>query len=272
MTAIVDDARRCAAAAGDAVAVESLPSIAAARGPRRRPTAVALRKKDLGRWKQYTWARRTPTRAAARRAAACARSASSRATGSPSTARTGPAWLLADLGAQGIGAVTVGIYPTSPAAEVEYLLATPEPSVLIAEDEEQLDKALAVREQAARPAARSSSIDPRGVRHGRRPDAHDASPSSRRSGATADAPTWPAAVGRRRARRRRRSSSTRRAPPARPRARCSRHANLLAAADDRSSARSASPSDDEVLSYLPLCHVAERLISVHRRRRLAATS
>ena len=34
-----------------------------------------------------------------------------------------PEWLIADLGVQGIGAVTVGIYPTSPAKEVEYLLS-----------------------------------------------------------------------------------------------------------------------------------------------------
>ena len=61
--------------------------------------------------------------------------------------RNRPEWLIADLGAQGIGAAPVGIYPTSPAAEVEYLLAHSEAVVLIAEDEEQLDKVLAVRER-----------------------------------------------------------------------------------------------------------------------------
>jgi long-chain acyl-CoA synthetase len=58
-----------------------------------------------------------------------------------------PEWLFADIGAQGIGAVPVGIYPTSPASEVEYLLGHSEAVVLIAEDEEQLDKVLAVRDR-----------------------------------------------------------------------------------------------------------------------------
>jgi long-chain acyl-CoA synthetase len=56
-----------------------------------------------------------------------------------------PEWLFSDLGIQGIGAVSVGVYPTSPPAELEYLLGHSEAKVLIAEDEEQLDKALAVR-------------------------------------------------------------------------------------------------------------------------------
>ncbi len=56
-----------------------------------------------------------------------------------------PEWLYADLGGQGIGAVPVGIYPTSPATELEYLLTHSEAVVLFAEDEEQLDKALEVR-------------------------------------------------------------------------------------------------------------------------------
>ena len=43
------------------------------------------------------------------------------------------------------------------------------------------------------------------------------------------------------------------------------HANLIAAADDvRRRLRRTGP-DDEVLSYLPLCHVAERLVVGHRR-------
>ncbi|MCV4784654.1 AMP-binding protein, partial [Escherichia coli] len=54
-------------------------------------------------------------------------------------------WPLVDLAVQALGAMTVGIYPTSPASEVEYLLAHSRASVLVAEDEEQLDKALDVR-------------------------------------------------------------------------------------------------------------------------------
>ncbi len=58
-----------------------------------------------------------------------------------------PEWLYADLGTQGIGAVPVGVYPTSPPAELEYLLNHSEAVVLVTEDEEQLDKALEIRER-----------------------------------------------------------------------------------------------------------------------------
>ena len=74
-----------------------------------------------------------------------------------------PEWVLADLAVQGIGAVTVGLYPTSPAAEVEYLLSHSGAVVVVSEDEEQLDKALAVRDRL--PALRKIVlIDPRNVR------------------------------------------------------------------------------------------------------------
>ncbi|MFZ0491608.1 MAG: AMP-binding protein, partial [Acidimicrobiia bacterium] len=44
------------------------------------------------------------------------------------------AWVVADLAAQGIQAVSVGLYPTNPSSEVEYLLGHSEAKVLIAED------------------------------------------------------------------------------------------------------------------------------------------
>jgi len=57
-----------------------------------------------------------------------------------------PEWFISDLGIQAAGAVTVGLYPTNPKSEVEYLLGHSETVILFAEDQEQVDKALAVRE------------------------------------------------------------------------------------------------------------------------------
>ena len=57
-----------------------------------------------------------------------------------------PEWFISDLGIQAAGAVTVGLYPTNPKSEVEYLLGHSETVVLFAEDQEQVDKALAVRD------------------------------------------------------------------------------------------------------------------------------
>ena len=56
-------------------------------------------------------------------------------------------WVFAQLGAALVGAVTAGVYPTSPAHEVEYLLALIEAPVVVCEDQEQLDKVLEVRER-----------------------------------------------------------------------------------------------------------------------------
>ena len=55
-----------------------------------------------------------------------------------------PEWFIADIGIQSIGAVSVGLYPTNPASEVEYLLSHSESKILFAEDQEQVDKALEV--------------------------------------------------------------------------------------------------------------------------------
>ena len=49
-----------------------------------------------------------------------------------------PEWFFADIGAQSIGAVSVGLYPTNPSAEVEYLLSHSESKILFAEDQEQV--------------------------------------------------------------------------------------------------------------------------------------
>ncbi len=58
-----------------------------------------------------------------------------------------PEWLYADLGAQGIGCIGNGIYPTASAEQVAFILGDSRTRALFVENEEQLDKALAVRER-----------------------------------------------------------------------------------------------------------------------------
>ena len=55
-----------------------------------------------------------------------------------------PEWFFADIGIQAIGIVSVGLYPSNPPSEVEYLLSHSESKILFAEDQEQVDKALEV--------------------------------------------------------------------------------------------------------------------------------
>ncbi|MBL8380122.1 MAG: long-chain fatty acid--CoA ligase [Burkholderiales bacterium] len=61
-----------------------------------------------------------------------------------------PEWLYADMGAQCMGMIGNGIYPTSSPEQVEYVLANSGTRVLFVEDAEQLDKALAVRARCPR--------------------------------------------------------------------------------------------------------------------------
>ena len=56
-----------------------------------------------------------------------------------------PEWLYADIGAQCVGLIGTGIYPTSSPDQIEYILRNSGARVLFVEDDEQLDKTLAVR-------------------------------------------------------------------------------------------------------------------------------
>ncbi len=72
------------------------------------------------------------------------------------------AWVFSELAAHAIGAISVGVYPTNPAAEVEYLLNHSETVVLIAEDQEQVDKALLVKDHLSH-LRHIVYLEPRGV-------------------------------------------------------------------------------------------------------------
>ncbi|MGH2474172.1 MAG: AMP-binding protein, partial [Candidatus Limnocylindrales bacterium] len=124
------------------------------------PHRVAMRKKDLGIWKQYTWADYAARAAIVGLGLRSLGVAPGDRVAVHSLNR--PAWALGDMGTQGIGAITVGVYPTSPAAELEYVMRHSGSKVLIAEDEEQVDKALEVRTKLDA-LEKIVVVDPRGV-------------------------------------------------------------------------------------------------------------
>ena len=106
---------------------------------------VALRHNELSRWREYTWeeyATRT-----ARIGLALRELGIEPGDRVAIHSENRPEWVMTDLAIQGIGAASVGIYPTSPSAEVAYLLDHSRAVLLVAEDEEQLDKVLAVRDE-----------------------------------------------------------------------------------------------------------------------------
>jgi long-chain acyl-CoA synthetase len=75
-----------------------------------------------------------------------------------------PEWVVTDVAAVAVRAATMGLYPTNPAPEVQYLLADSGARVLIAEDQEQVDKALAVKDDLP-DLEHIIYIEPRGIRH-----------------------------------------------------------------------------------------------------------
>lgn len=61
-----------------------------------------------------------------------------------------PEWLLTELAVQTIGAAVVGIYPTSVGTEIVHVLTAGEVAVVVAEDQEQVDKLLGLADQLPR--------------------------------------------------------------------------------------------------------------------------
>jgi len=113
-----------------------------------RTHAVAMRQKEHGIWKPVTWGDYH------RRAGHVGLGL--RALGLSDGGHVGVLaenrveWVLTQLGAGLVGAVTVGVYPTSPANEVAYVLAHADAEVVVCQDQEQSDKLLESRDRLPR--------------------------------------------------------------------------------------------------------------------------
>lgn len=112
---------------------------------RRSGNRVALRRKDFGIWNEVTWT------AYGEEVRACAFGLAN--LGLKSGERVAilsedrPEWFYADLGTQCSGGVSVGIYATNSAEQCRYIAAHAEVRVWFVEDQEQFDKAMQVRDQ-----------------------------------------------------------------------------------------------------------------------------
>jgi len=75
-----------------------------------------------------------------------------------------PEWLYAELGAQVAGGIPAGIYQDSVASEVGYILNHCGASMVVAEDQEQVDKVLSLKADLPR-LGKIIYHDPKGLRH-----------------------------------------------------------------------------------------------------------
>jgi long-chain acyl-CoA synthetase len=108
-------------------------------------TKVAMREKDRGIWKAYTW----DQYGARAKAVGMGLIALGLEPGDRVAilSDNNKEWLFCDLGVLCAAGVSTGIYPTDSPAQVEYLVNDSGAKFLFVEDEEQLDKILAVRER-----------------------------------------------------------------------------------------------------------------------------
>jgi long-chain acyl-CoA synthetase len=125
------------------------------------PNDIAMREKDFGIWQEVTWAQYWDiVQTVAHALLALGIEPGDRVAVHSENRRE---WLYTDVATMAVRAMTVGLYPTNPRAEVGYLLSHSGARVLVAEDQEQVDKALAVIDDCPG-LERIVYIEPRGIR------------------------------------------------------------------------------------------------------------
>ena len=124
-------------------------------------SAPALRHKRRGLWQSLTWAEYyTRARAVG---LALADLGLQRGDTVSVLAENRPEWLFVDMGAQAMGMVGNGVYPTSSPDQLQHILTDSKTRLLVVENQEQLDKALSIRD-ACPDLTRIIVIDREGLR------------------------------------------------------------------------------------------------------------
>jgi long-chain acyl-CoA synthetase len=101
-----------------------------------------MREKDYGIWQEITWSQLwADVLAAAHGLLALGLRKGDRVS---IQSEDRPEWVILDLATVAVRGITVGLYPTNPPAEVQYLLSDSGSRVHLAEDQEQADKVMAV--------------------------------------------------------------------------------------------------------------------------------
>ena len=225
---------------------------------------LALREKERGIWQRYSWNHYYET---ARLVALGLMSLGIEPGDRVAIAgEDTPEWFYADLGIQMIGAIAVGIYPTNPWIELQYIVRHCGARVVVTGDQEQTDKVLDAMADDGLPALEAIvCVDMKGLRHYRqkqlmsfealcelgnrhalaRPDANatldrlidEASPDDVCILVYTSGTTGP------------------------PKGAMLTHRNLVYAAFAYAGAVDMSDKPFESVCYLPLCHVAERCYS-----------
>ncbi|MGH8959079.1 MAG: AMP-dependent synthetase/ligase, partial [Acidimicrobiia bacterium] len=232
----------------------------------RTPNGVAMREKDFGIWQEITWSdfweRVT---AAAHGLLALGVEPGDRVS---IQSEDRPEWVILDVATVAVRGITVGLYPTNPESEVEYLLSDSGSKIHLAEDQEQADKVVQVLSELPN-IRKIIHVEPRGFRQWRGDDRfiywddflemgrkHREENPGRLEDlmGEAEAEELMTLV----------YTSGTTGPP---KGAMLTNANFdfclqtLVSATDRLPGNILPHPDDQILTYLPLCHVAERIFS-----------
>ena len=236
----------------------TLPGLLAGHAARR-PDEVALREKEFGIWQEITWAEYLGrVRAFSLGLTELGVEPGDRVA---IIGDNRPEWMIAELAAQTGGVLPLGLYQDSIAGELSRMLEAAEARVIVAEDQEQVDKVLEVRDRL--PGVEYIIYyDPRGMygyeapglmsfeevealgerRHALSPGEFDENVAALRPGDTALLCTT--------------SGTT-----SIPKLAMLSHENLLAMAAQLRSVDAMNP-EDEFVSFLPLAWIGEQMVAV----------
>ena len=232
----------------------------------RTPDRVCMRDKDFGIWQERTSAQLWDEVLTAAHALLAFGIEPGDVTSIHSEDR--PEWVIFDFATVAVRGICTGMYPTNPTAEVQYLLNDAGARIHFAEDQEQVDKVLEPGRDAFPTVERIIYVEPRGVRTmtddrlmfwdefmevGR--EHREANPGAvERLMADVDGDEIMTLI----------YTSGTTGPP---KGAMLTHRNVEFAVEkvlnspDRFSGTRGEDTKDEKLTYLPLCHVAERLFS-----------
>ncbi len=230
------------------------------------PTGIAMREKDFGIWQEHTWERTWDDVVTAAHGLLALGVDVGDVVSIHSEDR--PEWVTLDLATVAIRAITTGLYPTNPMAEVEYLLNDSGAKVHFAEDQEQVDKVVEAGPDAFPRVVNILYVEPRGLTTyddsrlmfwgdfmelGRRHRAeHVGAVERRMAEATADDIITLVYT----------SGTT--GPPKGAMLTNTNSTfciDMVINTDGRVAGDVKPNPSDEILTYLPLCHVAERIFS-----------
>ena len=231
---------------------------------RERGDTTAMREKDFGIWRSISWAEYGER--ARRVGIALRRLGMQRGDVVSVLSENVPEWLYTDMGVMGMGGITNGVYTTDSARQLEYLIRDSATRVLMVENEEQLDKILEVRANC--PTLRKVVVfDMEGLADFSDPQVM--SFEDLLAAGEGDDALWEAEVAM--------------AQPGdgavliytsgttgAPKGALMSHGNMIYQVSKSETLIDLSPAD-QLLSFLPLCHIAERKFSVMYSLKTGAT-